>query len=353
MSILDSIRNIRHKAEKKIATTDRTVAEILGDKRESALFGDMLQKSDSEDDTELARNISARNLTPENLKRLDERRREFVEKMTQAKKLAETLSPDFLESVAKYIGDGNELSAVLLGNGGKDATAKLFSDQAYDLAINHPEQFARITEALEAQRQHHKNVDIRVKENTKKYGFSDDRYANIMALKDPNARYEGFREEIKKSFGLLRSILEKATFGLYSVHRADSFDRREEKAMNEAYLTDNVTRKVIGTVLTGLVTENDEMRKVFSHALLNETKHMRRGFSFTGLKDISEESLRKGWRNPNPRSPRTAAERDKHVDMWYQSVKKWLDEEGGVWATIGTEKLDDLIGRFDKNKLAL
>jgi hypothetical protein len=275
--------------------------------------------------------------------------------MNKAEKFAQHLTGDMAEVIGKRSPEMQKMIALV----GKDKMSRMWQARVYDLAVNHRKDFDVLAKSFETYIQNRDAGDERIREACKKYGIKESAYVHLRGIENNWERWKTTRDEIRSSYGMFKSVMDKITLGRMAAFQAVRFDfgqRREVEASLKSLETD---MSVLGDVLRGTIDANDMIRQAFAQEIISEKKPLSHDIDFQEGRALmaNEASMLKEWKKRRPADfdTLTDVEKDKARDGFMDAFKKeyegTVSQRKGFWAKVIAGMATLLFGSFDKKKL--
>jgi len=374
MSLIDTYKTEQdrlEKEEKKKAGIPEepedtlTVKEILNNKEDSALFGDMLEHDGGSTNKDLMARLVSGKMEAADIEELSKFRGQFSEKMRAAESVRGELTPELAQEIAKNNPDIQKM----IGLVGPEGIVKAVQETIKKMAVTDPEQFKKISKSVETMKSFRdgdlKKLDDSVKEKCKKEGINADEFMKALAIEDGGDRMKALNDLVKKQWdkngwGKLKRAVDWLTTGALS---SGKVNRLEDSKIDidTAFAELAKYKKEIGSVLGASINGNKDLIEALNREMVGEPKKKETVSMNDAKKDIpTEDSLREGFKKFRKNLGNWDSLDEKSKDSWRD---KFLKEEkdkadknisargGGFWASIFGAMFNSMFTGFDKKSL--
>ncbi len=331
----------------------KTLNEILKDQDESALLGRFMEVKN---DHELAGRMATGTLKQEDLDKLEDYRKDNIEKIGQVKSLETTITPEYVKEFAAHSEEFQKLVNLV----GPEKAANAIKSQLREVVASDPARFENMHASLEKlssfKSKEMKNLETRIREQCKEFktNLKDEDYAAAMAVADPAEREIALRKKVRGSFGFFRKAADYVSFGKFSKPAA------EELAKNKAEM-DNVIKGLddhigaMGGTLNAMISENADVRKAFARELIDEK--IPKAAPEKGFESIKKETkdLDTAWvsfRSSNNFDAQLPAQQDALREQFRKETKeaqKTKPAKKGIFARIWAVFFDKAVETKELN----
>ena len=343
MGILDSFRKDQEKKEKHSTPPPKghTLAEILQDRRDSQLFGSILEQDGHHD---LAARVIQGQLNPDDIELLEEERLKFSEKITKSEMIGNLLTEETVVDIARNHSDFEKIINLV----GPKKAIKAIRSQLRVLCVEDEYRFNAVADPIEVYNSYkegeYKKVNDEIEKFCKENKISPKEYMEAMAEEDPDEKEAMLRKLAKKSYGGFMKGLDNFVNGKFSGGKTrdqlDSLMFYGEGAL--AVLKEY--EKDIGDALFCSVSEDDALRNALSRELVSENAPAAEpevGFRDMKKETFDEKAFDADWETYKKQSAYgtdTPEGQEKIKDMFIAKQKKQHQEQkskkGGFWYSI-------------------
>lgn len=291
MGIIDQFRKSKEKNPEQHDTPPprgHTLAEILQDKSNSHLFGELLKREGQE---ELGTRVAVGKLEQDDIYLLDEYRLKFSEKITQSEKIGKLLTEESVIEIARNHPDFAKIINLL----GPKKAIKAIQSQLKEISITDEYRFSGITEPIE-EYDSFKNGKYKEKEAEVEKFCGDNmisvkEYLAAIAIEDPREKEKALKELSGRTYSKFKKAVNLLSGGKWAWTKDTTLQGLKE---NEASMEDSITtldnlKSDIGDTLFFSVSGNDDMRNALSRELVSESATVAE--SKTGFGDIKKEAV--------------------------------------------------------------
>ena len=235
---------------------DRTLADILGDKKEQELFiNRYLYDANPDEAKEIADSLASGTLlSPEQTKLLEKVRETYNLRCAQIEKVQDGMTPEELIR----IGGMDPRIKEVIGKIGAEKAAEVLGAQFQELALSDGKAFNRMVKSLQTIHQVEtgpkaKALDLEITQTLESYGISEDAY--FEATKDgiTTKTKEHLDGLVAKQFGFFRTSVDWITGGGLS-HRGGREMYMQLQDQEKLLAECDMHRKAIGKVLRGTLS---------------------------------------------------------------------------------------------------
>lgn len=368
---------------KKVGTPEEledtlTVKEIINNKEQSALLGDMIEHDGDDTDKELMSRLVSGKMEATDIDRLEKFRGKFSEKMRDAETIKEEITPELAQEIARQNPEIQKIVKLV----GPEGVVKAVQENIMKIAVNDPEKFKKISKSVETMKSFRegdlKKLDDSVKERCKKEGINADKFAKALAIEDDAERKKVMIDLIRSEWGtggwasIKRGLdtVDTTMNKLFRLFGDNTVSFSEMKAgrlsdmkqeIDDAFGKLDEHKKKVGSVLGASIKGNKDLLEALSREIVGIPKKK----ESVGMSDVKKvatdaEGIKKNWdiikkkEKPNWNSM-TPADQDifrNHFMKEQESyTKKKLAEQGGFWAAIFGAIFDSMFAGFDKKSL--
>lgn len=344
--------NIDKNKEGVLPLEGHTLKEIMSDKEHSDLFGKLLEANGRLD---LAEKIRSGSLGESDISLLEEQRKIFSEKITQAEKIEEFITEDSIESIAR----NNPSFREIVGLSGKEAAVEIIKKQLKRLSIIDEDRFKKMAKKIEGyisfkEKGKYKEVDDKIEKLLASKEISSKEYSDALEISDSKEREKALIQLAKK-YG-------KRWFGIRKLDKDLLADLKGYGvSMEEQLKLLNVKEKSIGTMLFSSISENESVRKSLFAEVTGEKTTEVKSSGFTEAKKVAnnENEVKKAWEEKKKATPgyKTLVPNAKEVlrDQFIADQKTShaaASKEKGWWARMFTALFESMADNL-KSKLEL
>ena len=269
MGLLDQFRQRKDKEKEKTEghpippPAGHTLAEVMQDKTKSDLFLKLLRKNDDA----LAMRLAQGKLQESDISLLEDKRKIFSEKITQAEKVEKLLTEENVVDFARNHPDFEKIINLL----GPKKAVKAIQSQLKELSVSDEEdRFNKIVHALNEYDKYkngeYKVVNDEVEKLCKDNKIKPQDYFDALAIKDPEEKKKALKKLVTGSYKWYDKVLNMT--GHLSKDAVKDLQSSEDSLENSVAQLDLFYQE-IGTVLFSSVNENGFMRKALSDQLVN------------------------------------------------------------------------------------
>ena len=340
MGILDQFK--KNKQEKKNPTVQppegHTLAEVLQDQKHSELFGKLLAENGNE---VLAKKMAEGKLEQADIAILEEQRKIFSEKITQAEKIEESITEESIIGFARTNPDFQKIVNLV----GPEKAAKVIQSQLKELSITDEARFKTIVKKIEAHDKlkngKYKEINDQVEKLLSSKNITSKEYLDVLAIEDV-AKKEKALQQLAKKYG-------GRWFKKLNQDLLTDLKNSEISIEEQVRLLGN-KEKTIGTALFATISENEAVRKSMFSELVNEkTPEAPKGGLLEAKKGaFNEADFDVAWeeyKNKKRFSKKSPADQKIIKDAFVSDQQEEYREKNeghGFWASIFlalTEKL--------------
>jgi hypothetical protein len=343
-----------------------TVKEIINNKEQSALLGDMIEHDGDDTDKELMSRLVSGKMEATDIDRLEKFRGKFSEKMRDAETIKEEITPELAQEIAKNNPEIQKIVKLV----GPEGIAKAVQETIKKMAVTDPEQFKKISKSVETMKSFRegdlKKLDDSVNEFCKKHGVNADEYMKVMAINKFEDRQKALSDLVKSQWsgqggwGAMKKSLNWLSGDLFSTIRATTLEGNKKREINDAFETLDKHKKKLGSVLGASIKGNKDLLEALSREIVGTPKKK----EIFGMNDakkqmLDEDNFQRGWQKVknNIKNWDTLDEkaRDVHRDNYMKQFetdgKAELAKAKGFWALIFGSVFDMMFAGFDKKSL--
>ncbi len=320
----------------------KTLKEILGNKEESDIFGEMLAQ---EGDVELSKRLASGQLTEDDIDELDGHRKSFLDTMEDVKMVKESITNDVVNAYTK---NNPELQKVV-GLVGLDGYRNIVKEKLARLSIKDPQGFGFLLESVKDKNKfessdNYKGLDEEVSKLCADRKIKPESYLKAMAIEDPKERSKALKGVVKEGWSNWKKAANVFTFGTWSSRRAELMGSKKE----ELDLATEVMRKHkadVGEFLAAM-TDNDEVRGALAKELIGEKEEKIpvQGFKESKGHMPTTEGYQNKWSEYKSNldgvewETLSPADQDQHRNNFQQAQQKAFEDanknKSGFWGSI-------------------
>lgn len=246
----------------------RTLTDIIADKSESAIFGSFLKK-EGPSGVELAERLAKNELRAEDLKALEVRRLEHIQKMHEVEGLEKQMTPEYVANFAKYSPKFQEIVNLI----GPEKAASALQSQMRELLVSDQDRFNNLSnkmkELMTFRRGELSDTDKAIIEECKKNGVSEADFMKALAMEDEEERKEFLKGHVRNSYKWYKKGADFITFGKWSKEDAKNLAAKKDD-MDAVLETLNNHISGVGGMLEDVVDGNDAVRGAFAAEIIGE-----------------------------------------------------------------------------------
>jgi hypothetical protein len=328
-----------------------TVKQIINNKEQSALLGDMIDHGDDPADKEIFTRLVSGKMEAGDIDRISELRKTFSERMRDAENIKSELTPELAKEMAKNSPEIRKIVETF----GADGVTKAVHETIKKMAVNDPDTFKNILGQVKNVQSFKngelKKLDEDVEERCKKLGINTGEALKALAIKDDKERGDALSKLMIKSKGI------------FSIFHTGKFKQLLSKKSDiEAALVElSEHKKNLGSVLAVSVEGNKDLLDAVSREIIGEPKKK----EAVGMNDAKKEmpddkKIKEAWEAAKKKEcPKwgSMSEADKDVfrDHFADQYKNYTDKkfakQGGFWSAIFGALFDGMFAGFDKKSL--
>jgi len=280
------------KTEKEV-----TVKDVLGDKKQSSLFGEFIKTQPGGQDR--AERLFKGESTTDDMQKLAEQKEQFFERQKEVEKISKAFTPEF---ISKLAGQSPKLE-ILVKNGGVEGVHGAIVSQLEMLAMREPVRFYTMVDSYNEVLSKADIANEQIKKICELHGITSGEYLKILAsTSDEAERQTKLGDMIRGNMGKVKGMRQK-TIEKNKAIRDQEVDI-ESKDIDYKFEIDKLRANYdqelenVGDVLAVSINENASMKKAFMDSLLSEKapKEEPAG-GFKEMRGVmpSEENMKQEW----------------------------------------------------------
>jgi hypothetical protein len=342
-----------------------TVKDIINNKEQSALLGDLVEHGGDPEDKKLMERLVSGKLGEADFSRLAELRKDFSEKMRDAETIKEEMTPELAQELAK----NNPYLKDLIENVSPEGMIRVVSESIKRMSVTDPENFEKVSKQIENVKSFRegdfKKLDESTVEMCKKLGINVDAFMEKGAVKGFDERQKALVDLVKSEWGkqgglgVLKKVGNFFTGDFFSKMKATTLEGKRQEIM-DAYAKLDGYKKKLGSVLAGSLSDNKDLIDALNREI-SGTPKKKEVFGMNDAKKqmLDEDNFKRGWQKVknNIKNWDTLDEkaRDVHRDNYMKQFetdgKAELAKAKGFWALIFGGVFDMMFAGFDKKSL--
>lgn len=322
-----------------------TLASVLQDPKESALFGSMLKAEGA--DSALMLRLADSKLEPGDMRELEVYRAQFFEKKERVKTVNAVVTK---ETIVDFAASHPELQQII-NMVGPDKAVGILQAQMARLAVEEPPRFDEIfnkVRILGEARKRAEELDKIVEERVQKLGLDTTTVAKILAIDNTAERKKKLSELVKEKY---KAAGEMASWKNLWRGKKDVDIEREVVGldMNKMYIETRLSEidhhmERVGEVLALDMENNADLRHALAREITGEKKVEEKNSGFKEMKSslMSDETLMSEWAEfkaaeadwaTKSDADKTAA-RDRFVQEYQKKREDTIKKGKGFWSSI-------------------
>lgn len=295
MGILDSFKKSKDAAKPQPTPPQegQTLAEILANKANAHMFGELLEKNGKND---LGGKIAKGTLDKYDMSLLEAQRKIFSEKMLKAESVEKLVTKDNLESIAA----SSDYFAQVINLVGTENAIKVIQTKLKEVSIKDPIKFQEMADAMEEQdsfkKANYKKENDKIEKFLKQHNVDPKEYMEAVAIKDPAEKERAMKALSRKQYGIFRRALNVFSSEL-GKDTLDDLKNAETSIEAQVKLLQDKERD-IGYILFMAMDGNESMRKALAGELVGEKSPMAPKRTLKESKNAGEldvAKLKKDW----------------------------------------------------------
>ena len=344
MGILDSFRQSKEKSRDHAIPPKEghTLAEILKDKKNSHLFGKLLDRYGRED---LALRLMKGELKENDISLLEEERLRFEEIMARSEKIKSLLTEEGIIEIAQKHPEFEKIINLI----GPEKAKRVIQSQLDEIAFTDEYRFDRIADGVEEYDSYkngkYKEVNNRVEQMCADGKFTPQEYLDTLAITDRRKKAEALKELANRKHGKFKKVINFCLRGKLSKNRLEEMET-SEALMGSSIDELNSFQEDIGSELFFSVDTNEYMRDALSSELIGERAPEEPKLGFGDIKRESSATFNQGefdvaWNDFKKKEAYEAAYdyeqdslKDKFIEEQKQKYKEKNTQRKGFWAGI-------------------
>ena len=303
---------------------DPTVKELLSDRENSELFGELLKYNNA---PELVSRMSKGELTSSDIDSLDRYRKEYISAMERSDVVIESIDQDTMNEYAKNNEELRKIASLV----GPEEYKKIVKDRVKRLSVTDPFVFDELAHKAQNKKDfkegYYTEFDKELMDLCKKKNIKPEAYMKALAIEDPDERADELRKVVRQGYGMFRKSLDWLSAGGWSKKRVGLLESHKE-SVDDVTLEMQMYQDGVGQLLAGVVS-NKEVMNALSGELVGERQER-----------IEKQSFHEG-RNQLPKE-------DSYKNTW-DAFKK---TQASQWDTMSDPDKDAVRDSFEKQQRA-